>query len=89
MFAVRLGKVSLSRVCHPQPYRCRLYRRRFFLRREEAIAEATRLARSEEPAKVTVVNGDGTIADEWLFGSDSLTEIGGWTFIPAILRVAV
>ena len=31
--------------------------------REEAIAEAVRLAGSDEPAKVTVDNGDGTIAE--------------------------
>jgi hypothetical protein len=41
--------------------------------RKEAIAEAARLAGSDEPAKVTVDNGDGTIAEEWLFGSDLVT----------------
>ena len=44
--------------------------------REEAIAEAVRLAESDEPAKVTVDNGDGTIAEEWLFGSDPVAELG-------------
>jgi hypothetical protein len=44
--------------------------------REEAIAEAVRLAGSDEPAKVTVDSGDGTIAEEWLFGSDASTELG-------------
>ena len=43
--------------------------------REEAIAEAVRLAGSDEPAKVTVDNGDGTIAEEWLFGSDPVAEL--------------
>jgi Uncharacterized protein conserved in bacteria (DUF2188) len=44
--------------------------------REEAIAEAVRLAESDEPAKVIVDNGDGTIAEEWLFGSDPVAELG-------------
>jgi hypothetical protein len=44
--------------------------------REKAIAEAVRLAGSEEPAKVTVDSGDGTIAEEWLFGSDAVEELG-------------
>jgi hypothetical protein len=44
--------------------------------REEAIAEAVRLAGSDEPAKVTVDNGDGTIMAEWLFGSDLAEELG-------------
>jgi len=47
-----------------------------FRGREEAIADAVRLAGSDEPAKVTVDNGDGTIAEEWLFGSDSVAELG-------------
>ena len=44
--------------------------------REEAIAEAVRLAESDTPAKVTVDNGDGTLAEEWLFGSDPAAELG-------------
>jgi hypothetical protein len=44
--------------------------------REKAIAEAVRLAGSDEPAKVTVDNGDGTITEEWLFGSDAVDELG-------------
>ena len=44
--------------------------------REEAIAQAVPLAESDEPAKVTVDNGDGTIAEEWLFGSDPVAELG-------------
>jgi hypothetical protein len=44
--------------------------------REEAIAEAVRLAESDTPAKVTVDNGDGTLAEEWLFGSDPVAELG-------------
>ena len=44
--------------------------------REAAIAEAVRLAKCDDPAKVTVDNGDGTIVEEWLFGSDAVTELG-------------
>jgi hypothetical protein len=47
-----------------------------FSGREEAIAEAARLAGSDEPAKVIVDNGDGTIAEEWLFGTDPVEELG-------------
>jgi hypothetical protein len=43
--------------------------------REEAIAEAVRLAESDEPAKVMIENGDGTIANEWLFGTDPVEEL--------------
>jgi hypothetical protein len=43
--------------------------------REEAIAEASRLAGSDEPAKVTVENRDGTIAEELLFGDDPVSEL--------------
>jgi hypothetical protein len=35
-----------------------------------------RLAGSDEPAKVTIDNGDGTIAKEWLFGIDPVEELG-------------
>jgi Uncharacterized protein conserved in bacteria (DUF2188) len=43
--------------------------------REEAIAEAVRLAESDEPAKVTIDNGDGTVAEERLFGTDPVEEL--------------
>ena len=33
------------------------------------------MAESDEPAKVTVDNGEGTIAEEWLFGSDPVAEL--------------
>ena len=49
--------------------------------REAAIAEAVRLAESDEPAKVTVDNGNGTIAEEWLFGSDPVAELGSLSFL--------
>jgi hypothetical protein len=47
-----------------------------FVSREDAIAEAVRLAGSEEPAKITIDNGDGTIAEEWLFGADPVENLG-------------
>jgi uncharacterized protein DUF2188 len=47
-----------------------------FAGRGEAIADAVRLAQSDQPAKVTVDNGDGTLAEEWLFGSDPVAELG-------------
>jgi uncharacterized protein DUF2188 len=50
--------------------------RALFARREEALAEACRLAGTDEPARVTVDNGDGTIAEERLFGADPGTAIG-------------
>jgi hypothetical protein len=45
--------------------------------RGEAIAEAERLARSDEPAKIVVDEGNGTIAEERLFGLDLIDELGG------------
>ena len=47
-----------------------------FTGREEAIAAAVRMAESDEPAKVMIENGDGTIANEWLFGTDPVEELG-------------
>ena len=41
-----------------------------FSRRDEAIAAAVGAAEADEPAKVMIENGDGTIANEWLFGAD-------------------
>jgi hypothetical protein len=43
--------------------------------REQAIAEAMRLARSDQPAKVRIDNGDGSIAEERLIGRDSSDEL--------------
>jgi Uncharacterized protein conserved in bacteria (DUF2188) len=40
-----------------------------FRERQEAIAEAFRLAGSDQPAKVTIDNGDGTISQEHLIGA--------------------
>lgn len=39
--------------------------------REQAIAEAMRLARADQPAKVRIDNDDGSIAEERLIGRDS------------------
>lgn len=41
-----------------------------FSAREEAIAEARRLAEADKPSRVLVDNGDGLILEEQLFGSD-------------------
>ncbi len=46
-----------------------------FASREEAIAAAVRAAEFDEPAKVMIENGDGTIANEWLFGADPVEEL--------------
>ena len=43
--------------------------------REQAIAEAMRLARSDQPAKVRIDNGDGSIAEERLIGRDSSDDL--------------
>ena len=48
-----------------------------FTGRGEAIAEAERLARSDEPAKIVVDEGNGTIAEERLFGLDLIDKLGG------------
>ncbi|HUC09914.1 MAG TPA: DUF2188 domain-containing protein [Stellaceae bacterium] len=39
--------------------------------REQAVAEAMRLARSDQPAKIRIDNGDGSIAEERVIGRDS------------------
>ena len=44
-------------------------------RREEAVAEACRLAETDPPSKVVVEAGDGVILDEHLFGSDLSQEL--------------
>lgn len=41
-----------------------------FTHREAAVAEALRLARSDQPARVMIDNDDGSIAEERLFGLD-------------------
>ena len=46
-----------------------------FERREEAVAEAYRLGEADRPARVTIDNGDGTLAEERAFGSDPGAEI--------------
>jgi hypothetical protein len=47
-----------------------------FATRDEAMDEAIRLARSDQPARVTVDNGQGLILDEQLFGADPGADIG-------------
>ncbi|HZU91947.1 MAG TPA: DUF2188 domain-containing protein [Stellaceae bacterium] len=47
-----------------------------FQTRDEAMDEAVRLARSDQPARVTVDNGQGLILEEKLFGADPGTELG-------------
>lgn len=44
--------------------------RREFGDREEAIAEACRLAGDDKPSRVVVDDGDGLILEERLFGAD-------------------
>ena len=41
-----------------------------FAERQEAIAEACRLAGADEPSRIVVDDGDGVILEERLFGSD-------------------
>jgi hypothetical protein len=39
-----------------------------FARRERAIVEAVRLARSDQPARIMIDNGEGSITEARLFG---------------------
>ena len=43
--------------------------------REQAVAEARRLANAEQPSKVVVGDGDGIILEEKLFGQDLSDEL--------------
>jgi hypothetical protein len=43
--------------------------------RDDAIAEAVRLAEADEPAKIIIDNGAGTITDDWLFAADFVDEL--------------
>jgi hypothetical protein len=47
-----------------------------FAGRDEALAEAQRLADADQPSKVTLDDGDGIILEEHLFGRDLSQEIG-------------
>ena len=47
-----------------------------FASRDDALAEARRLADADQPSKVTLYNGDGIILEEHLFGRDLSQEIG-------------
>lgn len=44
-------------------------------RREEAVAEACRLAEADKPSRVTIDDGDGIIVEERLFGADLSQEL--------------
>jgi Uncharacterized protein conserved in bacteria (DUF2188) len=46
-----------------------------FRQREQAVAEAFRPAGADQPAKVTIDNGDVAIAEEHLFGADARQDI--------------
>ena len=46
-----------------------------FVGREEALAEACRLAEADKPSRVLVDDGDGIILEERLFGADLSQEL--------------
>ena len=46
-----------------------------FANRDEALAEARRLADADQPSKVTIDNGDGIILEEHLLGRDLSQEM--------------
>jgi hypothetical protein len=46
-----------------------------FADREQAIAEACRLADADQPSRVTVDDGNGVIVEERLFGTDLSQEL--------------
>jgi hypothetical protein len=46
-----------------------------FAGRQEALAEACRLAEADQPSRVTVDDGDGVILEERLFGTDLSQEL--------------
>jgi Uncharacterized protein conserved in bacteria (DUF2188) len=50
-----------------------------FGRREEALAEACRLAQADQPSRVSVDDGDGIIVEERLFGADLSEELDSTT----------
>ena len=47
-----------------------------FATREQAVAEARRLADAEQPSKIVLGDGDGIILEEELFGQDLADELG-------------
>ena len=46
-----------------------------FAQRTQALAEACRLAETDQPSRVVVDNGAGTLVEEHLFGSDLSQEL--------------
>jgi len=61
------GRWSITKEGEPSP-------RANYSGRELAVAEACRLAESDKPSRVLIDNGDGTLAEERLFGSEYRTE---------------
>jgi hypothetical protein len=49
--------------------------RKTFSSRDEALAEACRLASGDQPSRITVDDGDGVIVEERLFGADVSAEL--------------
>jgi hypothetical protein len=70
VYRVHLGgaRWSVTKEGEPQP-------RGSFAGRQEALAEACRLAQADQPSRVTVDDGDGIIVEERLFGADLSQEI--------------
>lgn len=62
------GRWSVSKEGEERP-------RGSFGARDEALAEACRLAETDKPSRVTVDDGDGVIVEERLFGSDLSQEL--------------
>ena len=62
------GRWSVTKVGESDP-------RSTFGRREEALAEACRLAQADQPSRVSVDDGDGIIVEERLFGADLSREL--------------
>jgi Uncharacterized protein conserved in bacteria (DUF2188) len=68
--AAMLGR-HVDRVHPDGEDRCRAT----FGRRDEAVAKAIGLARSDQPAKAGIDNGDGSIVEERLSGHDSSDDV--------------
>ena len=62
------GRWTVTREGEGQP-------RSRFANRDEALAEARRLADADQPSKVTIDNGDGIILEEHLLGRDLSQEM--------------
>ena len=71
----------------PSPRKARAQPRGSFASRDEALAEARRLADADQPSRVTIDNGDGIILEEHLFGRDLSQEIGELTGAERMLLI--